>query len=401
MIKREEYLNKIEKYIDLELVKVITWIRRSGKTYFMKQIIDTILKKSVNKKNIIYIDKEDLQFDFIKDYSDLYNYIEEKIINIKGKIYLFIDEIQDITDWEKAIRNYVKNNNFDIYITGSNSNLLSWELSTFLTWRYIEFHIYPLNFKEFLNFRKISDKNKIKDEFKNYIRYWWLPAIHKIEFSDELIYSYISWVFNSILFKDVVLRYNIRNASLLLDVFRFLWDNIWNIISSKNISDYLKKEKINLSLDTIREYLWYFENTFLLNKVKRYDIKGKRLLELYEKYYLWDLGFKNYLLWYRENDIWQYLENIIYLELLTRWYEVNIWKINNLEVDFIAKKDWKLEYFQVTYLLASENTIRREFWVFDKIKDNYPKTVLSMDDFFTENYNWIKRENIIDWCLKK
>ena len=400
MIKRKQYLEKIEKYINLELVKVITWIRRSGKTYFMKQIINILLNKfSVNKSNIINIDKEDLQFDFIKNYSDLYNYIEEKTKNLKWKIYLFIDEIQDIIEWEKTIRNYAKNNNFDIYITGSNSNLLSWELSTYLTWRYIEFHIYPLNFKEFLEFRKISDKNKIKQEFKNYIKYGGLPAIHKIEFSDELIFSYISWVFNSILFKDIVARYNIRNASLLLDIFKFLWDNIWNIVSSKKISDYLKKEKINLSLDSIREYLWYFENTFLLNKVKRYDIKWKRLLELYEKYYLWDLWFKNYLLWYRENDIGQYLENIVYLELLTRWYEVNIWKVNNLEVDFIAKKDWKLEYFQVTYLLASKETIKREFWVFDKIKDNYPKTVLSMDEFFTENYNWIKRKNIIDWCL--
>jgi len=401
MIKREKYIRKIEKYIDLELVKVITWIRRCGKTYFMKQIIDLIIeKKSVKKENIIYIDKEDLSFDFIKDYSDLYEYIEEKTKKINWKVYLFIDEIQDIIEWEKTIRNYVKNEKFDIYITGSNSNLLSWELSTFLTWRYIEFHIYPLNFQEFLEFRNTWDNNT-KQEFKNYIKYGGLPAIHRIEFSDELIYSYISWVFNSILFKDVVTRYNIRNAGLLLDVFKFLWDNIWNIVSSKNISTYLKNEKINLSLDTIREYLWYFQNTFLLNKVKRYDIKWKKILEIYEKYYLWDLWFKNYLLWYRENDIWQHLENIVYLELLIRWYNVDIWKIGDLEVDFIAKKDWKIEYFQVTYLLASESTIKREFWVFEKIKDNYPKIVLSMDEFFTQNYNWIERKNIIDWCLEK
>jgi len=436
MIKRKYYLDKIIKYVDVEFVKIITWIRRSWKTYFMKQIINYLLEeKKVNNVNIIYIDKEELNYDFIKTYLDLYNYIEDKIKNINGKIYLLIDEIQDIENWEKTIRNYVKNKNFDIYITWSNSNLLSSELSTFLTWRYIEFHIYPLSFKEFLQFRKLSKNPMIwdlfwywlwelswawnwdwkwnrmgggeekrfilKDEFKNYIKYGWLPAIHKMEFSDEIIYSYISWVFNSILFKDVVSRYNIRNSALLLDVFKFLGDNIWNIISSKNISDYLKKERINLSLDTIREYLSYFERTFLLNKVKRFDLKWKRLLEMYEKYYLQDLWFKNYLLGYREADIWQYLENIVYLELIVRWYDVNIWKVDNLEVDFIARKDWKLEYFQVTYLLASESTIKREFWVFEKINDNYPKTVLSMDDFFTWDYGGVKRKNIIEWCLEK
>jgi len=155
-----------------------------------------------------------------------------------------------------------------------------------------------------------------------------------------------------------------------------------------------------LSLDTLREYLWYFEASFLLNKVKRYDLKWKKLLDLYEKYYLGDLSFRNYLLWFKEQDIWQYLENIVYLELLNRWYEVNIWKIWNLEVDFIAKKNWYIEYFQVSYLLVWDNTIKREFWVLEKIKDNYPKTVLSLDEFFTQNYNWIKRKNIIDWLLE-
>lgn len=431
MIKRKKYIDKIKKYIDIELIKVITWLRRSGKTYFIRQIIDYLENdKWISNDNIIHIDKEDLKFDLIKDYKDLYNYIENITKNIKWKIYLFIDEIQDILEWENTIRNYAKKINFDIYITWSNSTLLSWELATYLTWRYIEIHIYPLNFGEFLEFRKSKNtienwfwwgawsgawnrdgswywiwweeekKILIKDEFKNYIKYLGLPAIHKMEFSDELIYWYISWVFNSIVLKDIVSRYNIRNTNLLIDIFKFLWDNIWNIVSSKKISDYLKKEKINISVDTIKEYLRYFENTFLLNKVNRYDLKWKKILELYEKYYLWDLWFKSYLLWYKQGDIWQDLENIVYLELLSRWYEVNIWKVNNLEIDFIAKKGWITEYFQVTYLLASEDTIKREFWVFDKLKDNYKKTVLSLDDFFSENYNGINRKNIIDWLLE-
>lgn len=401
MIKREIYLNKIKNYIDLNLVKVITGIRRSGKTYFMQQIIDYLVQeKKIKIENIIYIDKESLEFDDLNDYKDLDDYIKLKIKWIQGKKYLFIDEIQDILSWEKVVRNYLKDNNFDIYITWSNSNLLSGELSTYLTWRYIEFHIYPLSFSEFLDFRW-GNKLDNKSEFDNYIKFWWLPAIHKMNFDEEIIYSYISWVFHSILFKDIVSRYSIRNSGLLLDIFKFLSDNIWNIVSSKKISDYLKNEKINISVDTLREYLWYFQNTFLLDKVQRYDLKWKKLLDLHEKYYIWDLGFRNYLLWYKIWDISQLLENIVYLELKTRWYEITIWKISDLEVDFIAKKDWNIEYYQVTYLLLNESTIDREFWVFEKISDNYPKYVLSMDEIFDSNRNWIFRLNIIDWILDK
>lgn len=433
MIERNIYIKKIKKYIDLDLVKVITWIRRCWKTYFMKQIIQLLIdEKKINPDNIIFIDKESLEFDFIKDYNDLYKYIEEKKSEIDWKIYLFVDEIQDIDSWEKTIRNYAKDDLFDIYITWSNSNLLSSELSTFLTWRYIEIHIFPLNFKEFLKFRNKFDfyldtfwdwswvwylawswawnsnwiwywmweKEEIKEEFQNYIKYGWFPAIHNMNFNNEMIYAYLSWVFNSILLKDIVSRYNIRNSNLLLDVFKFTWDNIGNIVSSKKIVDYLRNQKIWLSLDTLKEYLTFFQNTFLLNKVQRYDLKWKKILDLYEKYYLWDLWFRNYLLWFKQGDIAQYIENIVYLELKVRWYEVFIWKIWDLEIDFIAKKDWKIEYYQVCYLLATPEVIKREFWNLEKIKDNYKKTVLSLDDFFQNDYNWIERKNLIDWCLE-
>lgn len=401
MITRNVYLDRYKKYINLNLVKVITWIRRSGKTYFMKQIIDFLINdKKVSEENILYIDKEDLEFDFIKDYVSLNNYITEKFQNIQWKKYLLIDEIQDILQWEKLIRSYVKDNDYDIYITWSNSNLLSWELATYLTWRYIQLHIYPLTFQEFIEFRW-NNQWTIKVEFENYLKYWWLPAIHKMDFDDEIIYSYISWVFHSILFKDIVTRYNIRNSSLLLDVFKYLSDNIGNIVSSKKISDYLKNEKISMSIDSLREYLMYFQNVFLLNKAQRYDIKWKKLLDLYEKYYLWDLWFRNYLLWYKKWDISQLLENVIFLELKSRGYEVTIWKVDNLEVDFIAKKDWRIDYYQVTYMLLNQDTIKREFWVFENISDNYPKFVLSMDEIFDNNFNWIIRKNIIDWLLDK
>lgn len=401
MITRNIYLDRYKKYINLNLVKVITWIRRSGKTYFMKQIIDFLVNdKKVSEENILYIDKEDLEFDFINDYVSLNNYITEKFQNVQWKKYLLIDEIQDILQWEKLIRSYVKDNDYDIYITWSNSNLLSWELSTYLTGRYIQLHIYPLTFQEFIEFRWNSQWT-IKVEFENYLKYWWLPAIHKMDFDDEIIYSYISWVFHSILFKDIVARYNIRNSSLLLDVFKYLSDNIGNIVSSKKISDYLKNEKISMSIDSLREYLMYFQNVFLLKKAQRYDIKWKKLLDLYEKYYLWDLWFRNYLLWYKKWDISQLLENVVFLELKSRWYEIKIWKVDNLEVDFIAKKDWIINYYQVTYMLLNQETIKREFWVFENISDNYPKFVLSMDEIFDNNFNWIIRKNIIEWLLDK
>ncbi|PID86352.1 hypothetical protein CSB08_01155 [Candidatus Gracilibacteria bacterium] len=222
-----------------------------------------------------------------------------------------------------------------------------------------------------------------------------------MEFSDDVIFSYISGVFNSILFKDIVSRFNLRNPSILLDIFKFLADNIGNIVSSKNVSNYLKNEKISASLNTIREYLGYFQNAFLLQKANRYDIKGKKLLELYEKYYIGDLGFKNHLLGYKQNDIAQDLENIVYLELISRGYEVTIGKVNNLEIDFMAQKAGETIYFQVTYLLADKSTIEREFGVFEKLGDNYKKIVLSLDEFFTSNYNGIEHKNIIDWCLDK
>ncbi|MEF2176115.1 MAG: ATP-binding protein [Candidatus Absconditabacteria bacterium] len=401
MITRNVYLDRYKKYINLNLVKVITGIRRSGKTYFMKQIIDFLINdKKVSEENILYIDKEDLEFDFIKDYVSLNNYITEKFQNIQGKKYLLIDEIQDILQWEKLIRSYVKDNDYDIYITGSNSNLLSGELATYLTGRYIQLHIYPLTFQEFIEFRG-NNQGTIKVEFENYLKYGGLPAIHKMDFDDEIIYSYISGVFHSILFKDIVTRYNIRNSSLLLDVFKYLSDNIGNIVSSKKISDYLKNEKISMSIDSLREYLMYFQNVFLLNKAQRYDIKGKKLLDLYEKYYLGDLGFRNYLLGYKKGDISQLLENVIFLELKSRGYEVTIGKVDNLEVDFIAKKDGRIDYYQVTYMLLNQDTIKREFGVFENISDNYPKFVLSMDEIFDNNFNGIIRKNIIDWLLDK
>ncbi|MDP2103521.1 MAG: ATP-binding protein, partial [Candidatus Gracilibacteria bacterium] len=301
-----------------------------------------------------------------------------------------------ISGWENCIRSLHSEENYDIYISGSNSNLLSSELSTYLTGRFIEFKIYPLSFKEFLTFR---GSDNIKEEFENYIKYGGLPAIHKMNFEDEIIYSYLGGVFSTIIFKDIINRYSIRNSNLLLDIMKFLSDNIGNIFSAKKISDYLKNQKISISVDTLREYLQYFENTFLLSKVHRFDIRGKNLLEIYEKYYLNDIGFRSYLLGFRQNNIGQILENIVYNELLVRGYNIKIGKIGNLEIDFIAEKNGERKYIQVTYLLASQDVIDREFTPLLKVGDNYEKIVLSLDEFFAKDFQGIKRLNIIDWLM--
>ncbi len=395
-IIRKEYLDRIKKYIDAPVIKVIIGARRVGKTYFMKQIMD-VLKQSTADENMLFINKEDLAWEFITDYTVLHQYIQDYFGKTSGKRYIFIDEIQDISLWENCIRSLHSEEIYDIYISGSNSRLLSSELSTYLTGRFIEFRIYPLCFREFLIFR---GNDNSKEEFENYMKYGWLPAIHKMNFEDEIIYSYLGWVFSTIIFKDIISRYNIRNSGLLLDIMKFLSDNIGNIFSAKKISDYLKNQKIPISVDSLREYLQYFENTFLLAKVHRFDIRGKNLLEIYEKYYLGDIGFRSYLLGFRQNNIGQVLENIVYNELLVRWYSVQIGKIWDLEIDFIAEKNGERKYFQVTYLLSHPEVVDREFKPLTKVNDNYEKVVLSMDEYFTKDIEWIKRLHLVDWLLE-
>lgn len=398
IIQRSLYLEQCIKYIDTPIIKVITGMRRVGKTYFLRSVMEHLITTGVSKTSILHINKEDLAFDFIKSYIDLNSYVESYFQNVSTRKYIFLDEIQDIVEWEKCIRSLHASEEYDIYITGSNSTLLSWELSTFLTGRFVEFHIYPLSFREFLKFRGSSDA---KTEFWNYIKYGWLPAIHKMQFEEDLLVNYIGWVFSTILFKDVVGRYNLRNSSQIQDILKFLSDNIGNTFSAKSISNFLKNERVKISVDTLREYLSFFENTFLLSKIQRYDIRGKNLLEISEKYYLWDLGFRSYLLGFREKDIGQILENVVYLELLTRGYSVTIGKIGDLEVDFIAEKNGKREYYQVCYLLNSPETEQREVLSLQRIHDNYPKYILSMDEFYPKSIDGIERYSLLDWLTKK
>lgn len=397
---RNYYLEKIAPFMNKPVIKVITGMRRVGKSYFIRQLIDNIRNKGITEQQIVYINKELVEFDFIKDYKDLHTYVKDKFSNIAGSKYLFVDEIQEITEWEKAITSLFASEDIDIYITGSNAHLLSSEIATLISGRYIEFSLYSLGFDEFLQFRG-NKRSDYETEFLKYLKYGGFPAIHHFDLNEEIIYHYISSIYNTILLKDVITRNNIRNVPRLENVIQYIFHNIGNIFSSKKVSDYLKSQKLKVGIDTVQNYLSYLLSSFMIYKVPRFDIKSKRLLEIYEKYYLGNIGLRHALLGYRESDISAILENIVFLELKRRGYNVFIGKYDNYEIDFIAEKEKQKIYFQVTYLLSSPVVIEREFSTLLRINDNYPKYVISMDKAFGEDFEGIRRLNIIDFLLKK
>lgn len=398
MIDRDQLYEKIAPYIDKPMIKVISGIRRCGKSTFMKLMIKRLRDKGISKHNILYINKELLEFEFIKDYSMLNHYVKESFSTNSEKKYLFIDEIQEIDQWEKALSSFLAEGLFDIYITGSNSRMLSSELATFLTGRYVVISMYPLSFKEFLMFRGEKASSN-EDEFQLYLKFGGLPGIHDLPFVDDIVFQYINSIYNTILLKDIVARYAIRDVTLFEKISAFVFDNIGNITSAKRISDYIKSQHIKVSVDTVQNYISFLKDAFIMFKAQRYDIKGRKHLEIYEKYYASDTGIRHSVLGYRYDDISFLLENIVYLELLRRGYRVSIGKFDNYEVDFIAQKNDEKKYFQVSYLLGSQETIEREFRPLLKIKDNYEKIVLSMDKIWGEDKEGVKRVNIIDFLL--
>ncbi len=399
IVKRQIYYDRIKTFIDKPIIKIITGMRRVGKSYFLKQIISELISSEIDKSQIIFIDKEDIRFDSIQNYKQLNEYIESNYSSINGKKYLFIDEVQEIEQWEKLIVSLNKSEKYDIYLSGSNAQLLSSELATLIAGRYIEINIYPLSFSEFIEFQG-ENFVSYQNSFELYIRYGGLPGIFHLEQTDETVFQYLNGIYSSILVKDIIARYRIRNVSLLEKILNFILDNIGNLLTANNIAKYLKSQKNVIYSDTIQNYLNYFLKTYIVHKVQRYDIKGKKLLEINEKYYVNDLGLRHSILQFRNDDIAQILENIVYMELLVRGYKVNVGNHAGKEIDFIATKQNEKIYIQVSYLLASEKTIEREFTPLLKIEDNYPKFVLSMDTNIIANDNkGIKRINIIDFLI--
>lgn len=398
MIKREKYLKRINPFIDKPVIKVITGIRRCGKSTFLKLLMDELCEKNINKKNILYINKDSLEFDQINTYKDLNDFVLKKFKGIRGNKYLFIDEVQEINEWEKAAASFYANKTADIYITGSNAGLLSSELATLLTGRYIEFKINTLVFSEFLKFRNKTGKEK-EDEFSLFLRYGGFPGIHHMELNDEVTGQYINSIYSTILLKDVVARNQVRDVALLERIVRYIADNCGNVTTAKGISKYIKSQHLSCSVDTIQNYILWLTEAYMAFKANRYDIRGKRLLELYEKYFLGDTGFIFGILGNKAGDIAGKLENIVYLELLSRGYTVYIGKLYDREVDFIAIRNDQKMYIQVTYLLYDEKVVEREFGVLYSLKDNYTKIVLSLDKYFSSERNGIKWYNLIDFLL--
>ena len=351
-----------------------------------------------DRSGILYINKESLDFEFISDYKDLNRYVNKFFKGMKGKKYLFVDEIQEIDEWEKAITSLFSKGNIDIYVTGSNAHLLSSEIATLISGRFIEFPVYTLSFEEFLLFRN-DKKEDIETEFLNYMKFGGFPAIHHFDFTEEVIYQYINSLYSTILLKDVIKRNNVRNVHLLEKITLYIFDNVGNIFSAKKVSDFIKSQKMKVSIETVQNYISYLLSTFAVHKTSRYDIRGKRLLALHEKYYIGDSSLKYALLGYKETAISGMLENIVFLELKRRGFNIHVGKYDNKAIDFIAEKENKKIYIQVAYLLASPETIEREFSPLGRIKDNHPKYVVSMDKIVGYDAAGIQQINLIDFLL--
>ncbi len=397
MILREKYMRQILDCIDKPVIKVITGMRRCGKSALLSLTKDELIQRGIKKENIFYINFESLRYEHLKDYRTLYKAVSEAAESVNGKLYILLDEIQEVIDWEKAVNSFRVDFDCDIYITGSNARLLAGELATLLAGRYIEIRIYPLSFTEYLEFAKTNEKEanlSIQEHFANYLKFGGLPGIHQMKWEEDLLTQYLSDIYNSVLLKDVIERNKIRDTALLESIVHYLMDNIGNTFSARTISSFLKSQGRRLSTETVYNYLKALENAFLIHKVPRFDIKRKRLLETQEKYYLSDLGLRHAVIGYRDNDIAGVLENVVYLELLRQGYSVNIGKQGVAEVDFVAQKKQDRIYIQVCYVLTEDNT-DREFSPLESIADHYEKFVISTDSLMHFNHNGIRQKNIL------
>lgn len=399
MIKREMYLKKIRDSYDSELIKVIVGVRRSGKSVFMLQIIDELKEKGIKEDHIIYINFEDYDYTDYTKPKEFNNYVKSKI-NDKEKYYLFFDEIQNVEDFEKVINSFRATMNVSIFITGSNSKVLSGNLATHLTGRYISIKMMPFTFSEFLELKKSRGIVNDKDEaFLEYLEWGGMPQIYNSPSIQERK-MYLRDLYNTAILKDIVERNTIKDVNLLNRVIQFIMENIGGVVSANSVTKFLKGENINASADTILNYIEYIKNSLIINKANRYNIRGKSVMTLLEKYYVVDLGLLQLKSSPFEKKVGGRLENIVYNELLARGYDVYIGKTDNGEIDFVVNNFGEIFYIQVADYLSSDEVIEREFGAYKSVEDNYPKYVLTMDKI---NYsqNGIIHKNIINWLLEK
>lgn len=395
MIERNEYLEELKNWKDKDLIKVITGIRRCGKSTLFELFIDYLKKTGINEDHIISLNLESPEYNF-KDYIELYNYVNEKIKD-KNMYYVFLDEVQVIENFEKAVDGLYIKKNVDEYITGSNAYLLSGELATFLSGRYIEFKMFPLSFKEYANFYKQDGDEKL---YLKYVNYSSMPYALKLDNQDE-VDKYLDSIYNTIIVKDIATRKKIADTGMLRSVSEFMFSSVGSILSVKKIADTLTSNGRSISVHTVESYLDSLVESFIFNKVSRYDIKGKQYLQSGEKYYATDVTMRYALLGRKYIDLGHILENIVYLELLRRGYKVYIGKSGDKEIDFVAENSKGVKYFQVAYTVRDEKTLERELSALESINDHYPKFILTMDIDPEVDYNGIRKINVLDWLLNK
>ena len=396
MINREEYLDELIRWKDKDLIKVVTGIRRCGKSTLFDLFIDYLKMSGVKSNQIIYINLEDADYDF-KDYKELYHFINDKIVS-EDNFYVFLDEVQNVPGFQRAVDSLYIKKNVDVYITGSNAYILSGELATLLSGRYIEIKMLPLSFKEYIS---AFDNNNYQQLFLDYMRNGGMPGnINILKSNVNDLDKYLDGIFSTIVYKDIMARNNITDKLLLESVIKYIFDSIGSPISIKKISDTLTSKGISTSNHTVENYITALLESFLIYKAERFDVKGKNLLARDYKYYVVDSGLRSYLLGKKaDSDMGHILENIVYLELLRRGYKVYVGKVDDLEVDFVAENRDGLIYYQVALTVRDEKVLERELRSLQKTGDHYPKTLLTLDMDLETDYDGIKKINVVDWLL--
>lgn len=400
MIERNIYLDRLKDFIDKPQIKILTGIRRSGKSTVLRLLHRLLLERGVSDSQIILINLESFAYADLKSAPQLYAWIQERIDPIQ-KSYLLLDEIQQIHEWEKAVNSFLVDFNVDVYITGSNSHLLSSDLATYLAGRYVEIPIYTLSFSEFQLFREKNFPQESENEksLQAYIHRGGFPVIHTAPYNEETAYQVVRDIYSSVILRDTIQRYRIRELELLDRLIRYAFDNIGNTFSGKNVADYFKRQQRKVDINTVYNYLHALEGAFILYRVPRYDIKGKEILKTLEKFYVADISLIHATMGYRGRIISGILENIVFLELKRRGYQVYVGKLDQREIDFVAEKPGERQYIQVAYLLESATTIERELSPLLSIRDNYPKYLLSLSPLAHDTIEGIYHLSLEEWLL--